>query len=109
MQNTLEMSVALDDKPVESLPLDKTSLWSAIVFGTVAMLVFLLMPAYVGGLAILGFDDGQLGNLASMDLAGISLACVLALLWIKRIDWRLAGMLAVAGLVAVNLLSIPSG
>ncbi|GGO79309.1 MFS transporter [Marinobacterium nitratireducens] len=104
MQNTLEMNVAIDAKQLENPPLSTTSLWRAIVFGTVAMLVFLLMPAYVGALATLGFDDSQLGNLASMDLAGITVACVLALGWIKRVDWRLAGMLAMASLVAVNLL-----
>jgi len=106
MQDTINMTVDHHKEPTQSLALNKTSLWSAIIFGTVAMLVFLLMPAYVGGLASLGFDDSQLGNLASMDLAGITVACILATLWIKRVDWRLAAMLAMAALVAVNLLCI---
>ncbi|WP_432698085.1 MFS transporter [Marinobacterium sp. YM272] len=106
MQNTLDISAGGYPHPAESLHLNKASLWSAIVFGTVAMLVFLLMPAYVGILASLGFNDAQLGNLASMDLAGITVASVLAMLWIKTANWRVAAILSMLGLIGANLLCL---
>lgn len=106
MQNTLDISSGGYPHPAETVHLSKVSLWSAIVFGTVSMLVFLLMPAYVGILASVGFNDAQLGNLASMDLAGITLASILAMLWINRFNWRLAAVVSIAGLILANLLCI---
>ncbi len=108
MHNTLDISSGGYPHPTEAAHLTKMSLWSAIVFGTVSMLVFLLMPAYVGILASVGFNDAQLGNLASMDLAGITLASILAMLWIKRFNWRLAAVISIAGLILANLLCIGS-
>lgn len=106
MQNTLDISSGGYPHPTEAVHLTKMSLWCAIVFGTVSMLVFLLMPAYVGILASAGFSDAQLGNLASMDLAGITLASILAMFWIKRVNWRLAALVSAIGLIVANLLCI---
>ena len=83
-----------------------TAIWSGILVGTTALLVFLILPLYVGALAGVGFDDGQLGNLAAMDLAGMALASVLALFWIKRLNWRRMGVGAMLALALINLLCL---
>ena len=106
MQNTLDISSGGYIHPTETVHLSKLSLWSAIIFGTASMLVFLLMPAYVGILASVGFNDAQLGNLASMDLAGITLASILAMLWIKLFNLRLAAVASISGLILANLLCL---
>ena len=82
------------------------AVWSGILVGTSALLVFLILPLYVGALAGVGFDDGQLGNLAAMDLAGMALASLLALFWIKRLNWQRVGLLAMAALALINFLCL---
>lgn len=106
MYEKVDMGVQSEHGAVASHSFNKANLWSAIHFGTVSMLVFLLMPAYVGGLASLRFNDQQLGMLASMDFAGITTTCTLAVLWVKRVDWRVAGILGMAILAAANLLCV---
>lgn len=80
-----------------------SAVWSGILVGTIGLLVFLILPLYVGALAAIGFDDSQLGNLAAMDLAGMALASILALFWIKRLNWRRVGLLAMTALALINL------
>ncbi len=75
---------------------------AALVFGAIAVAVFLVLPLYVGALAENGYDDGQLGNLASMDLAGMAVASLLALFWMKRLNWRLVGAVGMAVVIAAN-------
>ena len=76
---------------------------AALFYGTIAVFVFLVLPLYVGALAENGYDDGQLGNLASMDLAGMAVASVLALFWMKRLNWRWVGAAGMAVVIAANL------
>ncbi len=82
------------------------TVFAALVFGAIAVFVFLVLPLYVGALAENGYDDGQLGNLASMDLAGMAVASVLALFWMKRLNWRWVGAAGMAVLIAANFACI---
>ena len=70
-------------------------------------MIFKVLPLVVGAAAnSYQLTAAQLGALASSDLAGIALASVLAPLWVRRVDWRLAARLALALVVLGNLLSI---
>ncbi|QCY09458.1 MFS transporter [Pseudomonas sp. MPC6] len=106
MSNSIGAIAVAQLPAVESSQVSGGGVWAAILFGTIGLFVFLMMPMFVGALASNGFDDGQLGNLASMDLAGMAVASVAALFWIKRLNWRLAGLMSMAALIIGNLLCL---
>lgn len=106
MSETIECMAQSPAAPLSDESVTLATIWTGILFGTIALLVFLIMPLYVGALAGAGFDDGQLGNLAAMDLAGMALASVAALFWIKRLNWRRMGLLSMVALVLTNLLGL---
>jgi predicted MFS family arabinose efflux permease len=75
--------------------------------GVVAVFIFLVLPLYVGLMADgFGFSEGQLGILASMDLAGIALMSLSGPLWINRLNWRKVMRYSLLWLIAWNLVSI---
>jgi predicted MFS family arabinose efflux permease len=74
--------------------------------GVVALVTFLVLPLYVGLLAeTFAFSEGQLGVLASMDLAGIAMMSLSAPLWIRRLNWRSVLRFALLWLIAWNYAS----
>ena len=75
--------------------------------GVVAIVIFLVLPLYVGLMAdSFGFSEKQLGILASMDLAGIALMSLSGPLWIKRFNWRRVMQFSLVWLIAWNLVSV---
>ena len=66
--------------------------------------VFLILPMFVGALVdTAGFNVAHAGVVASLDLAGIFLASIGALFWIRRADWRRVALASLALMVAGNL------
>ena len=66
-----------------------------------------IMPAIVSGLIeALGFTNQQAGNVASANMYGAATGALLIVFLIKRINWQLASVLFLSGLIVVDLLSI---
>lgn len=53
----------------------------------------------------LGFTIQQAGQIAPMEVLGVGLASVLAMFWIRRVNWRIAALIAVAAVVIGNVLT----
>ncbi len=86
---------------------DRRTLASILGCGVVAVIIFLVLPLYVGLLADnFGFSESQLGVLASMDLSGIALMSLSGPLWINRLNWRKVVHYALLWLIVWNLVSI---
>lgn len=72
----------------------------------VAVLVFLLMPLYVGALTdSYQLSASQVGWLTSGELFGQALACLAALFWIRRFAWRRIMQYSAALLLLTNITS----
>jgi hypothetical protein len=54
----------------------------------------------------LGFTIQQAGQVAPIEVFGVGLASVMAMFWIRRINWRIAALIAVAAVVIGNILTI---
>ena len=66
--------------------------------------VFLILPLFVGALVDTGgLDNAQAGAVASADLAGIFLASIAALGWIRRADWRRVATVSLVIMIAGNV------
>lgn len=85
------------------------SRWSiAAIIGcfSIAILIFLLMPIYVGALAdSYGFASEQLGILTSVEMLGQVVASLSAVYWVRKISWRRVVALCALILISINLLS----
>ncbi len=53
----------------------------------------------------LGFTIQQAGQVAPVEVLGVGLASVLAIFWIRRVNWRIAALIAVAAVVIGNVLT----
>lgn len=66
-----------------------------------------IMPAIVSGLIeALGFTNQQAGNVASANMYGAAAGALFIVFMIKRINWRLASVIFLSTLIAIDLLSI---
>ena len=66
-----------------------------------------ILPALVDGLiTALGFTNQQAGSVASANLYGAALGALLIVFLIRKLDWQLAALLFLGGLLAVDLASI---
>jgi len=66
-----------------------------------------ILPALVDGLiTALGFSNQQAGSVASANLYGAALGALLIVFLIRKLDWQMAALLFLAGLLAVDLASI---
>ena len=81
----------------------------AAIAATIAIIVtgggvFLILPVFVGALVDTGgLSNAQAGAVASADLAGIFLASIAALAWVRRADWRRVALVSLACMVAGNI------
>lgn len=79
------------------------AIFAAIVIGFVGNAVFMGMPLLVGAMAdSLGFDQQQLGWLASADLGGIFIGSVLTSLVITRVNRRYFAAFAIISIILAN-------
>jgi predicted MFS family arabinose efflux permease len=66
-----------------------------------------IMPAIVSGLIdALGFSNQQAGNVASANMYGAAAGALFIVFLIKRLNWQLASVLFLSGLITIDLLSI---
>ncbi len=66
-----------------------------------------IMPTIVSGLIeALGFTNQQAGNVASANMYGAAAGALFIVFMIKRLNWRLASVLFLSGLIAIDLFSI---
>jgi len=80
---------------------------AAIIISIVGNAVFIGMPMLVGSLAdTLGFNEQQLGWLASADLIGIFFASILASLLVNRINRKLLVYIGITVAIIANFSSI---
>ena len=89
-------------------PIDKISVYVAagLISGGGA-LMFNVMPAFVGAMAqTLAYDESELGDIVAAFNIGFTAVAICAVFWIRKINWRIAAMLAiilaVAGLLAMS-------
>jgi DHA1 family inner membrane transport protein len=82
------------------------------IIGAISVMVlvpmfFLVMPVYVGALAVdYGFSNTQIAYLISMELGGAALASLTALFWMRQVNWRIVLIAFLGVLIAANTLSI---
>lgn len=66
-----------------------------------------IMPAIVDGLIrALGFSNQQAGAVASANMYGAALGALLIVFIIRRLNWRLAALLFLLALIAIDLASL---
>ena len=66
-----------------------------------------ILPALVDGLiTALGFSNQQAGSVASANLYGAALGALLIVFLIKKLNWQLAAVLFLAGLISIDFASM---
>ena len=81
--------------------------YTAVYLSMIGISAFLVLPLLVGAVADdLNLNASQVGNLAATELAGAAVGCVLAMFWVRRVNWRVAGSIALTILGSVNLFSL---
>lgn len=84
-----------------------TAIMASSLLLVVAAAIWLIMPVYAGAAAVsLRLDESQVGSLASADFAGLALASLLAPLWIRRVNWRVAASVGVTLILLGNFASV---
>ena len=80
-----------------------------VALGSLAAAILILAPAIVGAyITQCGFSPQQAGYLISADMAGMGLATLPALFWVKRVDWRHVARVALLLAAAGNVLTAGS-
>jgi predicted MFS family arabinose efflux permease len=80
---------------------------AAVCISFVAVGAFLVLPVFVGAAATeFELSESQVGFLASGIMSGSALSSVLAIFWIRRVDWRKAGYLSVGLLLGAHVGSL---
>ena len=80
---------------------------AVVALAVISTAAFAVLPALVkGAQQSLHFSPGDIGILAAMINAGGVLGSVTARYWVRRLPWRQATRITLAGLVAGNALSI---
>lgn len=79
---------------------------AVVLFAAITPAVLLTAPAIASQLAAqLQLQPARIGDLFAVELGAMSLATLPSLVWLKRVDWRLAGLLAALGFILANLAS----
>lgn len=86
---------------------DPSAIASAALLLIVAGAIWLIMPVYMGAAAdSLQLDESEIGSLAAADFAGLALASLLAPLWIRRVNWRVASSIGLSFMLLGNTASV---
>lgn len=98
-------SIALTGHSAGSEELNKASaVVAGVCLSVIAVAAFLVLPIMVGAVVgSLGLTEEQVGFLASGVMAGSALSAVFTIFWIRRVDWRLAGYIALSLLLTGHL------
>jgi len=107
------MNDSISSEPINMDSMEKYSIFdqpkailAAVIISIVGNAVFIGMPMLVGSLAdTLGFDDQQLGWLASADLMGIFVASIAASLLVNRVNRQLLVYVGITVAILANFSS----
>lgn len=79
------------------MEIDKRSVViSSITLSVIGMSGFLILPLLIGAVAnSLHFNEQELGFMASSIMAAAAVSSIFAIIWIRKINWQLAGYAAV--------------
>ena len=90
-------------KPPRDSVLPRVACAVAFVVGS---MVFFVVPFFVGIISdTFDFNQQQIGMLASADMAGMFVAALFAVFWIRTWSWRTVAMIAMLILIVGNLLT----
>ena len=79
----------------------------AVVFSFVSMAGFLVLPQLVEGVVTsLHFSARQVGWLSAVSAAGSMVSALAATLWVRRVSWRRAACLTLAGIALANVVAM---
>lgn len=99
-------SISSDLKKSDSIFDQPKAILAAVIISIVGNAVFIGMPMLVGSLAdTLGFDEQQLGWLASADLMGIFVASIAASLLVNRVNRQLLVYVGITVAIIANFSS----
>ncbi len=80
---------------------------AAILFTVVGASAFLILPILIGAAAEdFQLNEGQLGFLSGASMAGSTISALMAVFWVRSVNWRLAMFVAMAVFGFGNLLAI---
>jgi MFS family permease len=95
-----------NDDAIEQLNKNIT-IFSLIVIGTLGIMAFQVMPAFVMGMiSDLKLSDSQIGWVASAQLLGIAFGSILNLRLIKIFSWRRIATIGIGLLILTDFISI---
>lgn len=82
---------------------DSAAVFAAICISFIALGGFLILPLFVGAAAEdMGMTEQQIGFFASSVMAGASISSVVALFWIRHVDWHKAAYVALGTLFVAH-------
>ena len=101
-------TVGLTPEERFSVRADRRAVLAAVTLNVVAMIAtFLLQPQFVeAAVTDLKFTEGQAGIVAAVLMAGSTVASLVACLWVRPTQWRIAASVALLGLLVANLASM---
>ncbi|HWG69703.1 MAG TPA: MFS transporter [Steroidobacteraceae bacterium] len=95
------------EQPMKTEPSPAVTFAAVVALAVVSTVTFAVLPNLVkGAQQSLHFSASDIGILAAMINAGGALGSVIAKYWVRRLEWRQATRIALAGLVGGNALSI---
>ena len=84
-----------------------TAVAAAVSISVISVGGFLILPLFVGAAAQkFSLSEQQMGFFASSVMAGSAISAVLAIFWIRRIDWQRAAFAALSLLLVAHSLSL---
>jgi len=93
----------MDDLTVDR----KTAVAASVGISVISVGGFLILPLFVGAAAQkFSLSEQQIGFFASSVMAGSAISAVLAIFWIRRIDWQKAAFAALSLLLVAHSLSL---
>ena len=88
---------------INTLSAVSIGMWLSVL-GTFGIL---FLPLFVGGIiSDLGFSDQQGGYIAAAEMAGVAIASGSGVLWVRKVNWRVASAVSLVLLIATNYLSV---
>lgn len=79
---------------------------AAVAMPVAGVLAYMFMPLMIGGIGDgLGLSPDQLGLIGAAEAGGMALANIIAVLWIRRWDWRRTSICGILLMILANLAS----
>ena len=79
---------------------------AAVALSCIGVFGLLPQPIFLGALQdVLGFSSQQASLITASEVIGGAVASILAAFWIQKVNWRTAGLFAIAVVVAGNIAS----